>query len=380
MWNTLRTTAFEQANSSGPEGPQFTRIFVDETIQLLSSIPADNGLPTSPILLTTPITQAVSRASTSSLTKAFERTIYKSNANDGSTPVSPTSPSSVVITDWSQFALGGFGDAPPTQPLSALLSQDDDVEVTEPRISSKPRRRGKSRIRRRRSEDQEPLSTPPSSLPDPESCIIETKLASIHVVQVDEAFIDFWSDAIVDPISANWPTFIICGLKQIQTGEQSICWLVIEQAYSRLQPSRVPSPDGRRGRSPRPSFKSDISGFRINSVFSSARKRLSIFNKSATDLDLKKSSGKTPVVGELGEVLLEEEPAVPPTPPPKPGLRVDANAAVNATVTGGVATDVPDQLDADEISTAPIAGVLPASALKVRTCYLGSESQNNGLP
>jgi hypothetical protein len=29
----------------------------------------------------------------------------------------------------------------------------------------------------------------------------------------DEAFIDFWSDSLLDPISANWPTFIICKFK-----------------------------------------------------------------------------------------------------------------------------------------------------------------------
>ena len=368
-------------NSSDPEGPQFARIFVDETIHLLSLIPADNNIPTSPTLLVSPITKAVSRKRSSSFTKAFERAVCKPNADNGSTPVSPTSPSSIVITDWTQFTLGGFGDAPTTQPLAALLSQDDDIEVTQPRISRKSsRQRGKSRTRRQRSEDREPSRTPPSSQPNPEPSIVETKLASVHVVQIDEAFIDFWSDAIVDPISANWPTFVICGLKQIPSAELPIRWLVIEQAYTRQQPSRAPSPDGRRGRSPRPSFRSDISGFRINSMFSSARKRFSVFSKSATDLELKKSGGKTPVVGELGEVLVEEEPTFPSAPPTLVGHDGKGNAAVRAIVTtSGATTDVVDQLSADEISTAPIVGVPPADiapALKVRTCRIGIESQN----
>ncbi|KAG6377763.1 hypothetical protein JVT61DRAFT_14536 [Boletus reticuloceps] len=375
LWNTLKTTAFEETVSSDSKGPQFTRIFVDETIHLLSLIPADNNIPISPALLTSPITKVVSRRRSSSLTKAAERIACKSNANDGSTPVSPSSPSSIVVTDWTQFALSGFGDTSTTQPLPALFSQDDDIEVTQPRVSRKSSGRGKSRTRQC-SEDHGPLDTPPSSHPDPESFIIETKIASVHVVQVDEAFVDFWSDAIVDPISANWPSFVVCGLKQTPNVKQSIRWLVIEQAYSREEPSRAPSLDGRRGRSPRPSFRSDISGFRINSVFSSARKRFSVFSKSATDLDLKRSGGKTPVAGELGEILVEEEPIFLSTPPVKAGLHVDGNGAAKAAVTGGATVDVADQPKGVEMSTAPIVDVPPTPVPKVSTCHPGIESRN----
>lgn len=379
LWNTLKTTVFEEATSSDPDGPQFARIFVDETIHLLSLIPADNSVPTSPTLLASPIAKVVSRKRSSSLTKAFEGAVCKSDGDSGSTPVSPTSPSSIVITDWAQFSLSGFGDTTTTQPLTALLSEDNDVEVTQPQISRKSsRQRGKSRSRRRRSEDRDPSDTPSPSQPDPQPSIVETKLASVHVVQVDEAFIDFWSDAIVDPISANWPTFVVCGLKQNSSAEQPIRWLVIEQAYGRQQPqsSRAPSPDGRRGRSPRPSFRSDISGFRINSVFSSARKRFSAFSKSATDLVPKKSpGGKTPAAAEFGEILVEEESTSPSALPTLAGHHVDGNAAVRVIVTSGATADVADQ---DEVSSAPIAGAPPvdiAPTPTVRTCRLGIKRQ-----
>ncbi|KAG8215454.1 hypothetical protein J3R82DRAFT_9070 [Butyriboletus roseoflavus] len=367
LWSTLKTTASEEATSSDPEGLQFTRIFVDDTVQLLSLIPADNNVPTSPIFLASPISKGMSRKPSSSFTKDRERTAPSSNANNGSTPTSPTLPSSPVITDWAQFSLSGFGETPTTQPLAALSDQDDDVEITQPRISRKSsRHRGKSLTRRRRSEDNELLNTPLSSQSKPEPSIIETKLASVHVIQIDEAFIDFWSDAIVDPISANWPTFVICGLKDISGAEQPIRWLVIEQAYSRQQPQRprVPSPDGHRGRSPRPSFRSDISGFRINSMFSSARKRLSVFSKSVTDLDPKKSGGKTPIVGELGEVLVEEEPTIPPVPPIKVDHHFDGNA-LGAAVTTTATASIADQLEVDEIFTVPIAGVSPTHLVPV---------------
>lgn len=379
LWHTVKNAASEEATSSDPEGPQFTRIFVDETIQLLSLIPADNNAPTSPTLFTSPITKVVSRKRSSSLTKVLENTTPRSNANNGSTPVSPTSPSSIVITDWTQFSLAGFGDTPTTQPLVALLDQDDDIEVTQPRFSRKTsRQRGKSHTRRRRSEDHEPPETLPSSHSKSESSIVETKLASVHVIQIDEAFIDFWSDAIVDPISVNWPTFLVCGLKQIPGAQSPIRWLVIEQAYSHQQPSRVPSPDGRhRGRSPRPSFRSDISGIRINSMFSSARKRFSVFSKSATDLDLKKSGCKTPIVGELGEVLVEEEPTFPSAPPTKVDHHFDRDAVVGAPVTGGATANVADQPKADDTSTVSVVGAPtaePGPMPKVRTCRIGIAS------
>ncbi|KAG9310894.1 hypothetical protein JVU11DRAFT_8752 [Chiua virens] len=284
----------------------------------------------------------------SSSPAVFERTGSKSNANAGTTPTSPTSPTSTVITDWTQFSLSGFGDAPTTQPLVALPEPDDDVEITQPRLSRKSsRQRGKSRSRRRRSEDREPSDNSPSSQPDHASSTIETKLASVHVVQIDEAFIDFWSDAIVDPISTNWPTFVVCGLKQIPNVNQSIRWLIIEQTYSRQQPknSRVPSPDGQRGRSPRPSFKSDMSGFRINSVLSSARKRFSVFSKSATDLELKKSGGKILVAGELGEVLVEEE-----------IVRSSVAGTAGAPQVAIVPTTDVAQLKVNEIDATPIVG------------------------
>lgn len=280
-----------------------------------------------------------------------------------------------MITDWTQFSLSGFGGAPSTQPLVPLLNQDDDVEVTQPRISPKSsRQREKSRTRRQRSEEREPLDAVPSSQSEPEPSIVETKVTSVHMVQIDEAFIDFWSDAIVDPISANWPTFVLCGLKETPSAEQPIRWLVIEQAYSRQQPPRNPSPDGRRGRSPRPSFKSDISGFRINSVLSSARKRLSVFSKSATDLDPKKSGGKTLSTGELGEILVEEEPTFPSASPLKLDQPVDRNVTVDATVTSGTTTGIADQLKVNEIFTTPIAGIPPTnqlSTVKVRACCFG---------
>ena len=353
LWHTLKTTVFEDVSSSNP---QFARIFVDETIQLLSLISPGNNA-SSPTLLASPIGKVVTRKRSSSISKVLERALSKSNANNGSTPVSPTSPTTPIITDWAQFSLSGFGDAPSTQPLAVLFS-DDDVEITVPRQVKPERQRGKSRSLRRRSEDPEPSDLSPHLAS--ESSIVESRVTSVHAVHIDEAFIDFWSDAIVDPISNHWPTFVICGLKELQN--TPLRWLVIEQTYTRQQPPRNSSPEGRRGRSPRPSFKSDMSGFRINSVFLSARKRFSVFSKSTSDLDPKK--GRL-IAGELGEVLVEED-------DPNKDRRMDGKA----TFSSWTAAHVADQVKANEISAAPtaVAVVDPASQSKVRTWRVGGRS------
>ena len=47
--------------------------------------------------------------------------------------------------------------------------------------------------------------------------IIET--SQPRVFQLDEAFIGLWSDSLLDPISADWPTLIICKFKSSLVAE-----------------------------------------------------------------------------------------------------------------------------------------------------------------
>ena len=39
------------------------------------------------------------------------------------------------------------------------------------------------------------------------------KTSQPRVFQLDDAFIDFWSDSLLDPISVDWPTLTICKFK-----------------------------------------------------------------------------------------------------------------------------------------------------------------------
>lgn len=306
LWNALKTAATEASSKSSAggaqESPQFGRVFVDETIQLLASMSPDS-IVMSPVL---EIASPVPRRS-SPFSKILERSKDKaangngngnSNGNGNMTPISPIS--QPIVSDWAQFSTSGFGETSATTPLAAtLLDTEKDVETTEPLITHKSSKKwGRSRSRQRGADSPGDTSTK-------EPAIISTKLASVHMTQVDEAFIDFWSDAITDPITENWPSFVICGLKPLPAAE-AVNWLIVEQTYvrqQRVQP-RTTSPERRGRTSPRPSFRSDISG-----TFAATRKRFSLFSGgSKTSLTVKKGMfGKSPKVGELGEILPEEE-------------------------------------------------------------------------
>ena len=293
LWNALKTAATEAVSKSSEgstqDGPQFGRVFVDETIQLLASLSPDS-IVMSPVL---EIASPVPRRS-SPFSKILDRSKDKAANGNGNGLMTPTSP---IVNDWAQFSTSGFGETSATTPLAAtLLDTDKDVEITEPLVTPKSGKKwGRSRSRQRSADS-------PHETGNKEPAIISTKLASVHVKPVDEAFIDFWSDAITDPITENWPSFVICGLKPLPAAG-TVNWLIVERTFVRQQRAqpRTASPERRGRTSPRPSFRSDISG-----TFAATRKRFSLFGGSSkTSLTGKK--GKSPKVGELGEVLSEEE-------------------------------------------------------------------------
>ncbi|EIM84318.1 uncharacterized protein STEHIDRAFT_32774, partial [Stereum hirsutum FP-91666 SS1] len=125
-----------------------------------------------------------------------------------------------------------------------------------------------------------------------------SKVALVERIKLDEAFVDFWSDALLDPIASDWPKFVLCQLKPIPALQEPkpVTWLVIEQAFVRPPPPRSPTPTGGpahersssegaasaksgngRATSPtaRPSIRTD--GGRVSSTISATKKRLSFW-------------------------------------------------------------------------------------------------------
>lgn len=350
LWNALKTAATEIASTSSAagaqDGPQFGRVFVDETIHLLATTSRNASSPImSPTL---EVASPVPRRS-SPFNKILDRSKDKAahgngNGNSATSPVSTVS--SPIISDWAQFSTSGFGETNTVTPLAAtLLDTDKDVEITEPLVSPKSSKRwGRSRSGQRSANSCETSTKEPA--------VLSTKLASVHMTQVDEAFIDFWSDAIADPITENWPSFVICGLKPLPANE-AVSWLIVEQTYVRLQPPQPrPTSPERRGRtSPRPSFRSDISG-----TFAATRKRFSFLSgASKTNLTVKKGvMGKSPKVGELGEILPEEEERFDtPTAMTSVSEGIGLGIAATATV-GAIANNVLDEETSGSVALAAI--------------------------
>ncbi|KAH7917619.1 hypothetical protein BV22DRAFT_1100929, partial [Leucogyrophana mollusca] len=244
----------ESTSSAHPQPqPQLSRVFVDETIQLLSSIPAEHGAPAlglvSPVVRITSVEPSFDRKAGLGLGSSV-------GGLSGGGTASPTSPAtganaagSPVITDWAQFSTSGFGDgASPVQPLAATLL-DKDVEVTEPQAQAVSR---KSSARRARGTLSPTLGSTLSTTYSPtyttgtgtnfgtvtgagfkstgagtgtksdqrtDTQAPQMSLSSVRLVALDEAFVDFWADAVLDPISAAepaWPPFVICGLRPVE--------------------------------------------------------------------------------------------------------------------------------------------------------------------
>ena len=235
-------------------------------------------------------------------------------------PLSPLQVGNGIGSDWAQFSASGFLEVnPSTIPLASTLF-DTDIEKTTPPEAVTPLSRKSSK----RSKAASP-SSPRKSFDLHRPTSPETKLEGVEeqqtnivkasqprIIQLDEAFIDFWSDSLLDPISANWPTFIICKFKsslvpeltfevaQEAQKQKTIQWLLLEQVYTIRSPPVAPIVVRARPRSPispSPSLKQRFSFWSVSRTASTS---------SATSQKGKKKEQEVRV-GEMGE-LVEEEP------------------------------------------------------------------------
>ncbi|PCH42942.1 hypothetical protein WOLCODRAFT_25634 [Wolfiporia cocos MD-104 SS10] len=326
VWEAIKQTVTATGNSETTASdaasyPSFSRVFADETIRLLSLIPAEHSGSATPTMnLLSPLPRAsrpTRRRSTSpslpSHGKAFSSTTITTNSTSSDTPETPK--------DWLDFSSIGFGESTLGNDFAKTLL-DSDVEKTQPpevsRQSSKKRK------------DPSPARSRPSSMANPAASVGDTmplspkplpsKCASINLTQLDEAFIDFWSDALLDPIASDWPSFVIGQLKPISGVEvagRPISWLVLEHVFTRPPPPPEPQPvspvTSHRASSPKPSLRSNVSAAgRKGAIFSINKRRFTLFSTTTPsngDADAKitrKKVSKTPVIGELGEIVAEE--------------------------------------------------------------------------
>ncbi|PSR71622.1 hypothetical protein PHLCEN_2v12475 [Hermanssonia centrifuga] len=324
IWEEIKTSASEDQQE--PDAyPVLTRIFDDETLRLLSLVPGDPiSIPTSPSFTLTPPPSQSEVPVIRSPQPARRRSTSLGPAN-GNGKVSAnghgrdaTVPIVLPPTNWADFSMIGFGESLVENNLAATLERD--VEVTAPPPSSwsgtkKRRASSPGRSRRSSADNPRPVDEARGRAGAAEEIPRKPFLTQVSTVQIDEAFFEFWSDSLLDPVSSSWPAFVVC---QLKPSTWKVNLLVIEHSYTYPPPPPPPIPSDKRASSPRPSLSSNVSG-RKSFAFSTKR-RFSLFSthsnsdaatsKTVTQPRRNTKSSRTPRIGEMGEIL-PEEPSVP---------------------------------------------------------------------
>ncbi|EJD05003.1 uncharacterized protein FOMMEDRAFT_27267 [Fomitiporia mediterranea MF3/22] len=388
VWEDVRKFSGLLESADGKNAPlekSLGSVLSDDSIRILSlkSNGVDKSTPTvntfTPVpehdaLFGTPVANGRPKAANGS--KSVSRQTSEATA------------SSPVVTDWNAFSSAGFGESGPGQSLAATLL-DSDLEKTDP-PPPPPRHLRKSRSPTRAARP-EAVELPPS----PTGVPIRFKTAAVSLTKIDESFIDFWSDALLDPVSNTWPTFIVCQLKQdaerVLNGKK-VAWLVIEQKFVPPPPTEPPSP-ARRAGSPRPSLRSEGENrpgivSRVTATFSS-RKRFNLFGSQSPPQSAvpsvekreSKSLAKGTKVNELGEIIPEEK-EVSVTPKAEEPKASEAKAATEGEKPKDEVPQVPEK-DADK-SDAVVAGAaavaVGAGALAVAADALSPEGKEPEAP
>ncbi|KAI0689010.1 hypothetical protein BC835DRAFT_1308560 [Cytidiella melzeri] len=397
VWEDIKNQALD-----GDQVLALSHVLDDETLRILTLVPDEQGKPISPpnpkdpLPPKSPVTRSQPHRRRSSSLGAANRIPANGHGRDTAAPP----------TDWADFSKLGFGESTLGQDLNLTIA-DNDVEITTPKVASpsataasNKKRRASSPGRGRRSSMDNPRADADqhSEAGAEATRNLPALLTHVGTVTIDEAFFDFWSDTLLDPIAANWPMFVVL---QLKPSVWKYNLVVIEQTYTRPAPPPLPPipqfEPTRRPSSPRPSLAPSTRA-RRSFNFSPTIKRFSFFsNYNTSERDVtakptqkgkgssKAASTKSPRIGEMGEILPEEtEPvnAVEVSRESAPqGLgivTVDevqheskedvpvAPKAVAAAVTAGAAAPVvAEKVEEKDLSPVPLVDAEPASTSDV---------------
>lgn len=415
-WEKIRKSGNDE-NGVSPGGyPGLGRVFTDETIRYLTLIPGDHPLKkaTSPTFSITEITQetpsrryASTPAESSSKAPNGTTNGHVKPATDP-TPL-PSAINSPVDTDWTQFSSTGFSDVSPTvAPLASTLF-GQDVEKTNPPFRKPTKRSKVSSPSRSPTQKSADITAPRiSNVSQPEAPKLVSKSIPVSLVQIDEAFIEFWVDALLDPISSNWPPFVLCKLKSslpdLSIDDKRVEYLIVEHVFvpkpppptpAPVQPAEttevVTTPEKSLASSPKSSINKSEKRF-FGFFTSSGRSSSQVSEKiSAITSKGKKKVSSQDKVSELGEVLKEEEEKPSTTVKlriPSPKFRKSADAARKSmdairqsTDVARKSTEVPKEavdkpVEKDDLNTAvPVAaaGVAAVAGAAVAVASVSAE-------
>lgn len=323
-------TKITAASRNGSNPSPLSNIFADETIRFLSIIPDERTVKSqdvkSPTFSLSPVSPLKKAFSESAQDQPVASMSQHRQASSEPAPVTPVSPLAIG-SDWVQFSSSGFLDSTPAiAPLVSTLF-DTDLEKTVPPAPLSVSRKSSRRLRSpRKSIDAPRVSIAEDGVKDPEAPVPAqdikpvVKASKLDIIQFDEAFIDFWSDSLLDPITASWPTFIICKFKSTlvptllygpiiegQT-QKTLKWLVLEQAYTVRPPPPPPSPPVAAAVAASANPPADTA--RPVSPSPSTKKRFNFFSRSISGSSIGSLKGKKKEkvlqVGEMGELVEED--------------------------------------------------------------------------
>lgn len=320
IWESIREAAKTNTEEENQDTPStrfnLSAVIADESLRLLSLIPGMNDIPDVSVFPSHTSQRSFSLIERPlSLASTFDQRSPADKANSISTPNMDLE----HVTDWQAFSTTGFR-SPSGISLTASL-WDNDVEVTTPSAR-------RSNTKHTFSSNSEPPlpeepTTPPlqsplaaveqATMPVEVSNSRMTIFSSPSLVKLDEAFVDFWADTLLDSVGQSWPTFVVCQLKpmpnlKVKDTTKSIEWIVIEQVVAApVAPVKEAEPEPLP---PVPSTPPRSDPHKSHGFFSFAsptRKRWSLFSSkhdTAPVLGRRRSSSK---VSEMGEVLKEED-------------------------------------------------------------------------
>jgi hypothetical protein len=201
LWDQVKAAA-----TSDSDDKPLPAILSDDTINLLSLVSTD---PKEQVLLG--ISGAAASCFTSQSHNGDFFVPYSERKRRVPAVRKPTLPSSTPQSpkDWAEFSSAGFGETTISR-ISLRRCSIRTLEVTEPPVQRKPSN-GRQEQDTVASVESNPPSSHPASSEEPEGP--KLTLVATEIVQLDEAFIDFWRDAVVDPISSDWPKFVVGELK-----------------------------------------------------------------------------------------------------------------------------------------------------------------------
>jgi len=249
LWEKIRNMSNDE-NLVSPGGlPGLSQVFADETIRYLALIHGDHPLKrVASSTLNIPKAQQIPGSRRYVSSPGSSEVVSNDRVLNGTTVTNghreprsslPTAAKSVLPTDWAQFSSAGFSNVSAPLPLASTLF-GQDVEKTNPPLRKASRHSMISSPSRSPSETHKSPDIASQRRPShPSQSESPVKFASrsypLSVVEIDEAFIEFWVDALLDPVASIWRKFIICKLRpslsELTIEQKHVQYVIVEQVF-----------------------------------------------------------------------------------------------------------------------------------------------------